>query len=122
METRTSVGMRRRTAVVLSTAIGVAAATTGVLGALFLATRADTAAEERQVTLAEQQLRTSSTRLAAVESTVDGLERRLRDLEAANAQLAVCADPAKASVAAALNNDDAALSAAIDQIFVDCAR
>jgi type VI protein secretion system component VasK len=115
-------GTKRLSTTVFVVLVVVLVAATGVFVSLYLVERAgvkdvgeQSASVERQVSEARAEVRDNR---AAAEDLVDART----ELQAENDRLHACADPTEDSIAAVRAGDDAALDAAIDQMFLHCGR
>lgn len=115
-------GAKRRNTAVFVVLIGVLTAATGLFVSRYLVDRKGAAELGEQATAVEREVSAARAEVRDNRSTKDELVEQHADLQAENDTLHACADPTKASIEAFLADDDAALSAAIDQMFLHCGR
>ncbi|ROP41130.1 hypothetical protein [Saccharothrix texasensis] len=112
---------RARAAVVLLGLLVVVLVGASVLAiVLFVGAKDEHALEVQRLDQANRSLTEAEGRLADTESANDTLIGRISTLEAQNAELHKCADPAKDSIIAARDDDDAALGPAVGRASDNC--
>ncbi len=87
---------------------------------LFVGAREEHGLEVRRLDHASRSLTEAEGRLAETETTDDTVTGRISALEAENAELRKCADPARDTIIAARGDDDAALRSALDRATDNC--
>ncbi|MFJ6676265.1 hypothetical protein ACIQMJ_34635 [Actinosynnema sp. NPDC091369] len=112
---------RSRPAVVLLGLLVVVLAGASVLAiVLFVGAKDEHGLEVQRLDQASRLLTEAEGRLADTESTNDTVAGRISTLEAQNTELRKCADPARDSIIAARDDDDAALGPAVDRAADNC--
>ncbi|QQQ74805.1 hypothetical protein IOD16_27230 [Saccharothrix sp. 6-C] len=112
---------RARAAVVLLGLLVVVLVGASVLAiVLFVGAKDEHALEVQRLDQANRSLTEAEGRLADTESANDAVIGRISTLEAQNAELHKCADPAKDSIIAARDDDDAALGPAVGRASDNC--
>lgn len=87
---------------------------------LFVGAKDEHALEVRHLDRVSRSLTEAEARLAETQTTNDTVNGRIATLQAQNAELHKCADPARDSIIAAKNDDDAALGPAVDRAADNC--
>ncbi|MFD0204640.1 MULTISPECIES: hypothetical protein [Saccharothrix] len=87
---------------------------------LFVGAKDEHGLEVQRLDQTSRSLTEAEGRLAGTEQTNDTVTGRITTLEAANAELHKCADPAKESIIAARDNDEAALRPAVRRAAENC--
>ena len=112
---------RSRAAVVLLGLLVVVLVGASVLAiVLFVGAKDEHALEARRLEETSRSLAVAEDRLAETESANETVAGRISTLEAQNAELHKCADPARDSIIAARDDDDAALGPAVDRAADNC--
>jgi hypothetical protein len=112
---------RSRAAVVLLGLLVVVLVGASVLTiVLFVGAKDEHGLEVQRLDQTSRSLTEAEARLEETESTNDTVTGRIATLEAQNAELHKCADPAKDSIIAARDDDDAALGPAVDRASDNC--
>ncbi|MCE6994080.1 hypothetical protein LZG04_04525 [Saccharothrix sp. S26] len=112
---------RSQTAVVLLGLLVVVLAGASVLAiVLFVGAKDDHALEVQRLDATSHSLTEAQDRLAETETANDAVAGRIATLEAQNAELHKCADPARDSIIAARDDDDAALGPAVGRATDNC--
>jgi hypothetical protein len=93
-----------------------------VFVSLYLVERAGVAEVGEQSASVERQVSDARAEVRDNRSATEELVGSRTDLQAENDRLHACADPTKDSIAALRADDDAALDAAIDLMFLHCGR
>jgi hypothetical protein len=115
-------GAKRTNTAVFVVLIGVLAAATGLFVSLYLVERKGAAEVGERATAVEREVSAAQAEARDNRSTKDAAVDAHAGLRAENDTLHACADPTKASIEAFLIDDDAAFSAAVDQMFLHCGR
>lgn len=113
---------RRGTVVALAAAVGISAAASGLFAAVYEARQGDIGRLRGQIAATERSIASTQQQNAQVASSLEGLNAQWSQLQATNKQLHKCADPAKDMVIAVHKNDDAAGTAAAEQLYTECGR
>jgi ABC-type Na+ efflux pump permease subunit len=112
---------RPRAVVVVLGAVAVLLAGASVLAiVLFVGARDEHGLEVQRLDRTSRSLTEAEDRLAQTGSAADTVAGRIATLEAQNAELHKCADPAKDSIIAARDDDDAALGPAVGRASDNC--
>ncbi|MFD1147386.1 hypothetical protein [Saccharothrix hoggarensis] len=110
-----------RAAVVVLSALAVLLAGASVLAiVLFLGAREDLGLEVRRLDETSRSLTGAQDRLEETRTSTEAVAGRISTLEAENAELRECAEPAKDSIIAARDDDDAALGPAVARATEHC--
>jgi ABC-type Na+ efflux pump permease subunit len=112
---------RPRAAVVLLGLLAVVLVGASVLAiVLFVGAKEEHGLEVQRLDQTSRSLAEAEERLEETESANDTVIGRISTLEAQNAELHKCADPARDSIIAARDDDDAALGPAVDRASDNC--
>ncbi|MER5265316.1 hypothetical protein ABTZ99_24880 [Actinosynnema sp. NPDC002837] len=112
---------RPRAAVVLLGLLTVVLVGASVLAiVLFVGAKEEHGLEVQRLDQTSRSLAEAEERLEETESANDTVIGRISTLEAQNAELHKCADPARDSIIAARDDDDAALGPAVDRASDNC--
>ncbi|PSL45271.1 hypothetical protein B0I31_12748 [Saccharothrix carnea] len=112
---------RSRVAVVLLSLLVVLLLGASVLTiVLFVGAKEEHGLEVQRLDRTSRSLTDAEGRLAETEQTNDTVTDRIATLEAANAELHKCADPAKESIIAARSDDEEALRPAVRRAAENC--
>ncbi|XVS62819.1 hypothetical protein ACQPYE_31845 [Actinosynnema sp. CA-299493] len=112
---------RSRAAVVLLGLLVIVLVGASVLTiVLFVGAKDEHALEVQRLDQTSRSLTEAEGRLEETESANDTVIGRISTLEAQNAELHKCADPARDSIIAARDDDDAALGPAVDRASDNC--
>lgn len=111
---------RSRTAVLLGLLVVLLVGASVLAIVLFVSARDERNAEFQRLDQTSRSLTEAEGRLAETESANDTVTDRIATLEAQNAELHKCADPARDSIIAARDDDDAALGPAVDRASDNC--
>ena len=87
---------------------------------LFVGAKEEHGLEVQRLDRTSRSLAEAEERLEETESANDTVIGRISTLEAQNAELHKCADPARDSIIAARDDDDAALGPAVDRASDNC--
>ncbi|WP_367137172.1 hypothetical protein [Saccharothrix sp. HUAS TT1] len=98
----------------------VLAAASAPLIALYAGARGEHVPEVQRLEQSSRSLTDAENRLAATDAQNDDVANRITGLEARNADLRRCAEPAKDTIIAARDGDDAALGPAIGRATANC--
>lgn len=112
----------RATVISLALAVGALASASGLFAAQYASRRGDVGQLRQQIAATQGSIAVAEARRATVASSVDELNTAWSQLQATNTTLHKCADQAKASVAAADANDQAALQLAVQALASVCGR
>ncbi|MEU4763232.1 hypothetical protein AB0H12_08240 [Actinosynnema sp. NPDC023794] len=112
---------RARAAVVLLGLLAVVLVGASALAiVLFVGAKEEHGLEVQRLDQTSRSLAEAEERLEETESANDTVIGRISTLEAQNAELHKCADPARDSIIAARDDDDAALGPAVDRASDNC--
>ncbi|MCC8251084.1 hypothetical protein [Saccharothrix luteola] len=112
---------RPRAAVVLLGLLAVVLVGASVLAiVLYAGAKEEHGLEVQRLDQTSRSLAEAEERLEETESANDTVIGRISTLEAQNAELHKCADPARDSIIAARDDDDAALGPAVDRASDNC--
>lgn len=113
--------VRPRTAVVVLSVLVVLLVGASVLAVvLFVGARDERELEARRLDQAGRTLTEAEGRLELTKTANDTVVGRISTLEAGNVELRKCAEPARDSIIAVRNDDDAALRPAVDRAGDNC--
>lgn len=115
-------GTQRRNTAVFAVLAMVLVASAGLFVALYVVARHAAGEAHDDLTAVERELADTRAHVRDVRSTVDESRDKHDELQRTNDALNACAEPTRAGIEAATNNDQAGLSAAIDEMLAKCVR
>ncbi|WP_158852034.1 hypothetical protein [Saccharothrix deserti] len=110
----------RAAVVVLGALVLVLVGASALAIVLFVGARDEHGLEVQRLDQTNRSLTEAEGRLEETETSIDTVAGRISTLEAQNAELHKCADPAKESINAAKGDDDAVLRSAVGRASDNC--